>query len=172
MILITLFLEFFKIGSLAIGGGMVTIPFLVSLSGRRGWFSLNELADIIAISESTPGPIGVNMATFVGYKTAGIWGGLIATSGLVIPSIIVMILLGKWLLKNQENQTLQNILFALRPAVLALIGYGGFLIAKVSIINLKSVLLFVAAFIILHFYKKHPILMIIVGAFAGVLLKL
>ncbi|MBR6348683.1 MAG: chromate transporter, partial [Spirochaetales bacterium] len=88
MIYLRLFWEFFKTGLFAMGGGMATVPFLFDISAKTGWFTASELADMIAISESTPGPIGVNMATYVGFTTAGIPGGIVATFGLFCPALI------------------------------------------------------------------------------------
>ena len=87
MIFLQLFYEFFKTGLFAVGGGLATLPFLEDISQRTGWFTSAQLADMLAISESTPGPIGVNMATYVGFETAGILGSLCATVGLVMPSV-------------------------------------------------------------------------------------
>ena len=93
MIYLRLFIAFFKIGLFAVGGGLATIPFLQELIHRYGWVTSQELVNMIAISESTPGPIGVNMATYVGFETAGIWGAIIATTGLVTPSVIIIMLI-------------------------------------------------------------------------------
>ena len=92
MMLLRLFWEFFKIGLFAVGGGMATIPFLYDLSDRTGWFTYTQLADMIAISESTPGPIGVNMATYVGYEMSGVLGSISTTLGFVAPSIIIIVI--------------------------------------------------------------------------------
>lgn len=116
MIYLVLFWEFCKIGLLAIGGGLVTIPFLMELTDKYDWFSKQQLADMIAVSESTPGPIGVNMATYGGFNAAGIWGGLAATLGLVFPSLIVIVLISKYVMKYQSCLTFQNILLGIRPA--------------------------------------------------------
>ena len=129
MIYWLLFSEFFMIGLLAIGGGLVTIPFLIELSNSRGWFSLAELTDMIAISESTPGPIGVNMSTFVGYNTGGILGGLTATAGLVLPSFLILLFFSRYILKYKNCMIFQSVLFGIRPASLALILYAGIVIA-------------------------------------------
>ena len=110
MIYVLLFYKFFIIGLLAIGGGAATIPFLFDLSKKHGWFSLEDLTDMIAVSEATPGPIGVNMATFAGFETAGVLGALTATFGLVLPSIIVIILLVKIIDKFACYDTLGQIL--------------------------------------------------------------
>ena len=117
MIYLLLFTEFFKIGLFAIGGGLVTVPFLFDLVDKYGWFTAKELADMIAISESTPGPLGVNMATFAGYNAGGIFGGLVATLGLVMPSVIIIILIAKLMAKYQCNTRVQTVLSGIRPAV-------------------------------------------------------
>ncbi|MEG1863284.1 MAG: chromate transporter, partial [Oscillospiraceae bacterium] len=96
MIYITLFYEFFKIGLFTFGGGLATIPFLQDLSQKTGWFTLSQLTDFIAISESTPGPVAVNMATYTGYEVAGILGGFVATLGLIFPAFILISLMAKF----------------------------------------------------------------------------
>ncbi len=103
-ILLRLFYEFFKTGLFSIGGGMATVPFLKEMALNTGWFTLNDLADMIAVSESTPGPIGVNTATYVGYKTAGLIGGVVATVGLIAPSIIVILIIASVLDKFRSNK--------------------------------------------------------------------
>ncbi len=102
MIYIQLFYEFFKTGLFAIGGGMATLPFLYDMADKTGWFTAEQLSDMIAISESTPGPIGVNMATYVGYTTGGVIGGIIATIGLITPSIIIIIIIAFFLKSFRE----------------------------------------------------------------------
>lgn len=108
MTLITLFLEFFKIGLFSVGGGLATLPFLYDLADRYDWFTRVQLIDMIAISESTPGPIGVNMATFAGYNTAGIIGGFTATMGIVVPALLVIITIAKVLDKFKDNKYVQS----------------------------------------------------------------
>ena len=135
MIYITLFIEFFKIGLFAIGGGAATIPFLFDLSKKYNWFSFEELTNMIAIAESTPGPIGVNMATFAGFQTSGITGALITTLGLVTPSVIIIVIIARLLKNYAQNQNIQILLGSIRPAVLALIIYALMSIVKISIIN-------------------------------------
>ena len=93
MIFLSLFYEFFKAGLFAVGGGLATITFMKEISLKTGWFTLSQLTDMIAVSESTPGPMGVNCATYVGYETAGILGGIKATLGLIAPSIIIIIII-------------------------------------------------------------------------------
>ena len=97
MLIVRLFYEFFKIGLFAIGGGMATLPFLYNLAGTHpDWFNTSQLMDMVAVSESTPGPMGVNMSTYVGFTTGGVFGGVCATLGLVIPSIIVILIVLIW----------------------------------------------------------------------------
>ena len=104
MIYLLLFWEFFKTGLLAVGGGLATLPFLSNMADTTGWFTHSQLADMVAVSESTPGPMGVNMATYVGYTTAGIPGALIATLGLITPSIIVILIIAGFLKSFRDNR--------------------------------------------------------------------
>lgn len=172
MVYLTLFYEFFKIGLFAIGGGLVTVPFLFDLVEKYPWFDTKMLADMIAVSESTPGPLGVNMATFAGFHTAGFWGGIIATLGLVAPSVIVIIILAKFLKKYRDNCIVCNVLYGIRPAVIALILFAGFEIAKLSIVDIKSSIFFIVIFGLVYYFKKNPILYILLSAGAGILLKM
>lgn len=116
MMLLRLFWEFFKIGLFAVGGGMATIPFLYDLSDRTGWFTYTQLADMIAISESTPGPIGVNMATYVGYEMSGVLGSISTTLGFVAPSIIIIVIVSIFLQKFRDNRYVESAFYGLRPA--------------------------------------------------------
>lgn len=124
-IYLQLFIEFFKAGLFAVGGGMATIPFLYDISDKTGWFSHAELTNMIAISESTPGPIGVNMATYVGFTSAGIPGSLIATLGLITPSIIVILIIAGFLKAFKDNKYVQSAFYGLRPASTGLIAAAG-----------------------------------------------
>lgn len=167
MILIQLFYEFFKAGLFAVGGGLATLPFLQDISAKTGWFTLDQLADMIAISECTPGPIGVNMATYVGFSTAGIPGALAATLGLIAPSIIVILIIAGFLKRFQDNRYVQAAFYGLRPASTGLIGAACISVAVTALLNLsrfsesraimdlfqwKAVILAV----ILFFAMKHP----------------
>ena len=104
MIYLILFYEFFKVGLFSIGGGMATVPFLMELADKYPWFTKQELANMIAISESTPGPIGINMATYAGYQAAGIPGALTATLSLVFPTMVIIILVAKFMSDFSENK--------------------------------------------------------------------
>ena len=128
MILLRLFIEFFKIGLFAIGGGMATIPFLRQLSLSTGWFPPQLITDMIAISESTPGP----MATYVGYNIAGPAGGIAATLGEILPAIIIVTLVSKSLEKFSNNKQIDHIFYGLRPAVTGLIAAAGFDVFKIT----------------------------------------
>ena len=135
MILLRLFWEFFKTGLFAVGGGMATLPFLYDMSTRTGWFTQANLADMIAVSESTPGPIGVNMATYVGFETAGIPGAVTATLGLICPSIIIILIIARVLKQFRENKTVDAAFYGLRPCSVALIAAVGMLVAKITFLN-------------------------------------
>ena len=172
MIYFLLFYEFFKVGLFAIGGGLVTVPFLFDLSAEYGWFSAKELADMIAVSESTPGPLGVNMATFAGFKTAGILGGIVATAGLVTPSVIVIIAVAKLMAKYQCNSRVQAVMSGIRPAVMALILFAGLQIARLAIVDMLTAVVFAVMLASIHFWKKSPIFYIMLSAVVGIVLKL
>lgn len=172
MTYILLFLEFFKIGLFAIGGGLVTVPFLFDLTEKYSWFSAAELTDMIAIAESTPGPIGVNVATYAGFNAAGVLGGIIATFGLVLPSVIIIILIAKLMNKYQCNRRVNTLLDGVRPAVIALIIFAGIGLAKFTLIDVMSCALFAFLFASMRFYKKSPILYLGLSAIAGILLQL
>lgn len=172
MIYVLLFWEFFKIGLLAIGGGLVTVPFLFNLSDKYGWFSHQELADMIAISESTPGPLGVNMATYAGFNTAGVWGGMIATIGLTLPSLIVIVWVSKMLFRFKDNCYLQTGFYAIRPAVVALILGASVQLFNLAVVNVLTAVICAAFFAAIHFIRLHPIVYILLGAVVGIVLKL
>ena len=170
--LTTLFLEFFKIGLFALGGGMVTVPFLFELSDKYSWFTSQELIDMIAISESSPGPIGVNMATYAGFMTSGILGGLVATLGLVLPSLIIIVLIAKILEKYKDSDFFKRLMFAIHPAVIALILNAGTEIGKLVLVNTWAISICILFWGAIHFIKLHPILYIILGGIIGIALKL
>ncbi len=159
-------------GLFAIGGGLVTIPFLFDLSQRFDWFSMTELTNMIAVSESTPGPIGINMATFAGFSAAGFVGGFFATVGLVFPSVVIMILIAKMMAKYSCNVRIQNILGGIRPAVLALILFAGLQIAKIALTGSAELLFFAAFLAMIRIWKKSPILYICLAAVLGIIFQM
>ena len=148
MVLLWLFLEFFKVGLLAFGGGLATIPFLEELSETRGWYTLDQLADMIAISESTPGAIGVNMSTYVGYTVGvsnfggyvfmGFIGSLCSTLGLVAPSIIIILIICQFLKKFRDSKVVNWAFYGLRAASFGLVCNAAYSILKISIINIDA----------------------------------
>lgn len=172
MIYLILFYEFFKIGLFAIGGGLVTIPFLFELTKRYNWFTPDDLTNMIAVSQSTPGPVGVNMATFAGFQAADIGGGIVATFGLVLPSVIIVIWVSKLLQRCSRSCLLNEVMAAIRPAVAALILQAGFELFKLSVKDYFAAAFVAVFFLLVHFHKKSPIFYIILSAVLGIVLKL
>ncbi len=188
MIYLRLFWEFFQAGLFAIGGGMATLPFLYDISDRTGWYTHAQLADMIAISESTPGPVGVNMATYVGFSSGGVLGAGIATLGLVAPSIIVILMIAGFLKAFRENRFVNSAFYGLRPASVGLIAAAVVPIFQISILNLETfsitheilqlfqwpyLLLAVLVFFLMRkFSKIHPIVFIGASAVAGIVFGL
>ena len=177
MIYARLFWEFFKTGLFAMGGGMATLPFLYDISDRTGWFTHQNLADMIAVSEPTPGPIGVNMATYSGYLTAGIPGSLIATLGLITPSIIVILIVYAFLHAFKDNRYVNAMFYGLRPASTAMITAAGLIVSRITFmpngIDFKAVILACVLLILTHgikFTKKlHPVIWIFISAVVGII---
>lgn len=184
LILLKLFGEFFKTGLFSVGGGMATIPFLNDMADRTGWFTRAELSDMIAVAESTPGPIGVNTATYVGFTTAGPIGGLIATLGLIAPSIIIVTLIAYIITKFKDSPYIKYTFYFLRSASIALICSAGFSFALVSLfdegappsletISIPACILAAIVFVLMHFVKPlkklHPIVWIGACAVCGIL---
>ena len=179
MIYLSLFYEFFKAGLFAVGGGLATIPFMKEISLKTGWFTLSQLTDMIAVSESTPGPMGVNCATYVGYETAGILGGMIATLGLIAPSIIIIIIISKILEKFRNNKYVDAAFFGLRAASVALIADAGVSVAELTFLEMINWQSMVLALVILYFSrwckptkKLHPIVFIGFAALCGIIFSL
>lgn len=179
MIFLQLFYEFFKIGLFSIGGGLATLPFLYRLAQNHPqWLTPQNIADMIAISESTPGPIGINMATYAGFQAAGPLGGLIATLGEVAPSIIIMCIIGRFLSQFDTNQFVKDAFYGLRAVVIGLIIYAGskvFLVALFAerTLRYKEAVLFIILFALaMKFRKIHPLIWIVLAAILGILLQL
>ena len=138
MIFLRLYFEFAKVGLFAVGGGLATIPFLQDLGVRTGWFTDAQLTTMIAVSESTPGPMGVNMATYVGFETAGLPGAALATLGLITPSLIIIMVIAGFLQKFRQSKTVDAVFQGLRPASTALITAAGLSVA-VSVLMFHEV---------------------------------
>ena len=190
MIFLQLFWEFFKTGLFAVGGGMATIPFLYNIADKTAWFTHNDLANMIAISESTPGPIGVNMATYVGFITGmdvagvptAILGAVTATLGLVTPCIIVILLICMILKSFRNNKYVDSAFYGLRPASTGLITAAGLTVAMGNLftsevmsfatLNWKGIVLGVVLWVLTNKVKQtkklHPIVFILASAVVGV----
>ncbi len=186
MILLRLFFEFCKVGLFSIGGGLATIPFLTDLGERTGWFTSGQLADMIAVSESTPGPMGVNTATYVGFTTAGIPGGVAATLGLVFPSIVVILIIAQFLQRFRQSKAVDAVFYGLRAASVALITAALLQVAEIALLrvgvpfgaaffNWKAIVLAAVIFILMKYTpakKLHPICFIGLSALAGILFQM
>ena len=198
MIYLQLFWEFFKTGLFAIGGGMATIPFLYEMSDKTGWFSHADLEIMVAVGESTPGPIGVNMATYVGFLTGmrdagwltAILGAVTATLGLITPSVIVILIVAAFLQQFRNSRYVNNAFYGLRPASTGLITAAAFsvitsilvfpnLIMKgdfVAAFNWKGLLLAALLWLCTNVIKKtkkgHPIVFIAISALVGMIFQM
>lgn len=198
MIYLQLFWEFFQTGLFAIGGGTATIPFLYKLSDKTGWFTHTDLVNMIAVGESTPGPIGVNMATYVGYITgmqqggigAALLGAVTATVGLVTPSVIVIVIIASLLKSFRDNKYVQHAFYGLRPASTGLIAAAGASVVLSNLVRQEQlasgdllhgiswvgIALAAALWILTNRVKKtrnwHPIVFIGLSALVGILLKM
>jgi chromate transporter len=196
MIYLRLFYEFFKTGLFAVGGGMATIPFLYSMADNTGWFTRLDVDNMIAVGESTPGPIGVNMATYVGYITGGNVGGLpfailgsvIATLGLIAPSIIIILIIASFLKNFRDNRFVDSAFYGLRPASTGLIAAAGLSVIvsnlffagalengfSLAVFNWKGWILAIVLWVLTNKVKQtkklHPIIFILASAVVGIVL--
>jgi len=189
MILLQLFWEYFKVGLFAVGGGLATYPFLKDLGERTGWFTIGELADMLAVSESTPGPIGVNMATYVGFTLKGIPGAVVATVGLITPSVIIILIIAMFLDKFRKNKYVDYAFYGIRLAstamitsallgLLALCLFGASsvkaLIASGGVLDIKALVLFLLLFAAMNVKKLkdlHPLVFIAISAVVGIVFR-
>ncbi len=169
-----LFIEFFLIGTFSVGGGLATLPYLINLAGKYDWYTVAELMDMVAISESTPGPIGINMATYVGYNVDGILGSLMASMGVMLTGVLFMMIVGQQLEKFRDSVWLNKVFYGLRPTIAALIAFAGYTMI-VSIAGaepnvLTSILLFVVSLVMITKFKVSPILMIGIAALSSIVI--
>ncbi len=171
MILLRLFWEFFNIGIFSFGGGYATLPFLYKISEHYNWYSFDDLSNMIAISSITPGPVGINMATFAGFKTVGILGSLISTTAIILPSLIFVVLIAKALRKFSENEYVKSIIYILKPlgcGLLCAVGVNmfinDFLTGNINLYNI----IFLTILILLCLHKKlEPLIWLGLGALYG-----
>lgn len=191
MIYILLFIEYFKVGLFAVGGGLATLPFLYELIDKYHWFTVSDLTNMIAVSESTPGPIGVNMSTYAGYMAAGsfpncILGALFAVFGLVTPSVIVILIVSHYFERFKNSPLVQKVFYGLRPASMGLIAAAGFSVVKTSLLNIdlfkqtgsalslfniKAIIFAALLYAAVVRFNKHPVVYIAAAAAAGVIIK-
>lgn len=192
MTFLRLYFEFFRTGLFAVGGGLATIPFLTDIGTRTGWFTAADLSNMIAVSESTPGPMGINMASYVGYTVAGIPGGVIATLGIISPSIIVILIIAAFLQRFRNNPTVEAVFYGLRPASTGLIAAAGWAVVCIALmtptwslngtsllvhldVNWRCVLLALAVLVCTRLPKLkglHPVVWIALSAAVGVMFGL
>lgn len=185
MIYLQLFWEFLKVGLFTVGGGLASLPFLYDISDKTGWYTHAQLADMVAISESTPGPIGINMATYVGFTSAGILGSVLATLGFIIPSIIIVSIVSKFLKKFNENKFVKGAFYGLRAVSVALICSALVSVVKISLINIPlfqetgaildlisipGILLAATCYFVLKKWNPHPVVILGGSAVVGILL--
>lgn len=182
MTYILLIFEVFKVGLFSVGGGLATLPFWFELAKKYPhWIAETEITDMIAVAESTPGPIGVNMATYAGFQLSGVLGGIVATLSLVLPSIIIILVVARILKKFKDSVMVKDLFYGLRAAVAGLICASTLNIllqnltiqgAEVFALDLKKVILFAAIVFGVFKFKKHPLVYIALGAIFGVLFGL
>ena len=191
MIYLRLFWEFFKVGLFSVGGGLATLPFLYSLGAKTGWFSSADVANMLAVSESTPGPIGVNMATYVGFDCGGVLGGVVATLGLVTPSMIVIVLIAMALQAFRTNKYVDAAFYTLHPASTGLIAAAGWSVFVLVLVNLdayrasyqladllqwKNLILFAVIWVLTNLVKPlkklHPVVFLALAAIVGIVFRL
>lgn len=179
--LFRLMFEFFKTGLFAVGGGLATLPFIYDMADKSGWFTHLDISNMIAISESTPGAMGINMSTYVGYLVDGIPGALLATLALVTPSVIIIIIIAKGMECFKNSKTVECIFKGLRPASTALIAAAGLRVAKLAFFpngvtmegfSLLAVGIALGLYVLIRKYKLHPLACIALSAFVGCLLQM
>ena len=170
----------------SVGGGLATLPFIYDMSDKTGWFTHQQIADMIAVAESTPGPIGVNMATYVGYTTAGVIGSLVATLGIITPDIAIILIIAMFLKRFRESALVESAFYGLRPASAALIAAAGWSVVKIALLNWnaaslaalfqwKAIVLAAVIWVLTNLVKQtktwHPLAFIALSAAAGILFQ-
>ena len=169
MIYLLLIYEFLKIGLFSFGGGYATIPFLYDISIRYNWFSLSELTNMTAIASVTPGPVGINAATYAGIKSAGVAGAMISTLSEMLPSLILVVIVSKILNKFSDNFYIKSAIESLKPISCALLTAVAIGLIKPDISNLKALFLLGMFFLLSIKTKKDPLYYILIGGIAGIL---
>lgn len=173
MIYLQLFISFFKIGLFGFGGGYAMLSLIrEEVVDVNQWINSAEFADIVAISQMTPGPIAINSATYIGYTASGsVWGSAVATVAVCLPSVIIMLLICRFFLAFRGNKYVGYVMDGLKPAVAGLIAAAAILLVNTStFIDYKSVVLFGLAFLAAVRFKVNPILLILLAGLAGYIL--
>ena len=187
MAFLQLMYEFFKTGLFSVGGGLATLPFLYEMSNNHpDWFTHADIADMIAVSESTPGAIGINMSTYAGYKVAGIPGGILASFALALPCVIIILIIARFIARFRKSRLVDGAFYGLRPASLAMISAAGLNVVRIALVNMdaltsgaglgeffiwKALILAVLIFIGLRKLKWSPIVFIGISAVVGIIFK-
>lgn len=172
MIYIHLFAEFFKIGLFSFGGGYATIPFLYHISQVYNWYSLDELTHMVAVASITPGPVGINVATYAGLKSAGLLGSALATGAEMLPSLILVIIVSKLLRKFSDNFYVKSIIETLKPISCALLTSVAIGLLIPDLKDIKALVLLACLLLLSWKSKKDPLFYIFLAAFAGVVISL
>lgn len=168
--LLKLFISFLKIGGFSFGGGYAMLPLIEKeIIDIHGWMTASEFIDILAIVEMTPGPIAINSATFIGYKVAGVWGSVVATLAVILPSIVIILIIAHFLSKFKDSLYVEWAFRGIRPVVLGLILSASIGVSKNAFIDFKSVLIGGILFYFISFKKLHPILAIVIAGTIGAL---
>ncbi len=170
MIYLQLFWQFFQIGIFSFGGGYATLPFLYVIADKFHWFTTSELTNMLAISSITPGPVGVNVATFAGFNSAGIIGSMLATTAVVLPSFIIVTIVSKTLEKFKTNRFVKSAVKSLKPAGCALLSSVGIKLIFTSNLYLFGTLLLILLIILSFIKKLDPLFYLGISAVAGLIL--
>lgn len=166
-----IFIAFLKISPVTFGGGYAMIPFLEqAFTERNKWMKKEEIVDILAFSQTVPGSVAVNAATFIGYRLAGVSGAIVATLGMVIPTSVIIVMLAALFLGYQHLPLVQSAFLGIRPAIVALILYAACKTGKTAIVDKITVAMAAVALIFLLFVPIHPIFVLLLGALTGILL--
>ena len=170
IIFVYLALEFFKIGLFSFGGGYATIPFLYQIAETYGWYSVKELTHMTAIASITPGPVGINVATYAGYNIAGIFGAMVATISEMLPSLFLVIIVSKLLRKFSENFYVKALIETLKPISCALLTSVAVGLLKPELGDIKAMILLGTLLLLSWKSKKDPLFYMLISAVVGVIL--
>ena len=169
MIYFLLAYEFIKIGLFSFGGGFATIPFLYDISIKYEWYTIRELTNMTAVASMTPGPVGINVATYAGIKTAGVWGAIVATISEIIPSLILVIIVSKLLKKFSDNFYIKSVIETLKPIGCALLFSVAVSMIRSEMNDTKAIFLLVVMLLLSLKNKKSPLFYFLMGGIIGLI---